>query len=240
MTNDLDSFIGAYQKNFAYDFDNEIMLNWYPERIIASCNNTDRVLELGVGHGHSTKKFSEFFAELTVVDGSPSVIEQFASAHPHCNAKIVESYFEAFETDHRFDVIVMGFVLEHVDDPIAILRRYRKLLTPSGRCFVAVPNAENLNRRFGHAAGMLHDIMALNDGDIALGHQRLYTVKTLNEAFELAGYEVVRREGIFLKPLPTAKLKLLNFEPAVLRAMCVVGIDYPELSSSLLFEAKVA
>ena len=33
MSNILDSYVGAYEGNNLYDFDNSILLNWYPKRI---------------------------------------------------------------------------------------------------------------------------------------------------------------------------------------------------------------
>ncbi|MGT2489668.1 class I SAM-dependent methyltransferase [Cupriavidus basilensis] len=55
------------------------------------------------------------------------MIELFRSNHPDSPARLVEGYFEDFDTDERFDVIVMGFILEHVDDPGLLLARYRRL-----------------------------------------------------------------------------------------------------------------
>ncbi len=122
MSNDLDTFIAAYSDSFGYAYDNNIILNWYPRRIMALCTKEQSLLELGIGHGFSTNRFSQFFGEHTVIDGSASVIGQFKAQYPDNTAEIVESYFETFDTDKRFDLIVMGFVLEHVDDPQAVLQ----------------------------------------------------------------------------------------------------------------------
>ncbi len=234
MLNDL---IGAYEDNFPFAFDNRIILNWYPRRIIEKCAASERVLELGIGHGYSCKRFSDYFASYTVIDGSTAIIQRFREQFPDSNTKVVEGYFEEFETADRFDTIIMGFILEHVTDPREILSRYKAFLNPGGRCFVAVPNAESLHRRFGHAAGCLEDLFTMGEGDLALGHRRLYSVQTLTRELQSCGYRVVSREGIFLKPLTTAQLVSLKFEDEILEGMCRVGVSYPELSAGLLFEA---
>lgn len=239
MINKLDDFIEAYGEGFSYAFDNNIMLNWYPQRLMELCSRKEKLLELGVGHGFSTNRFSQYFAEHVVIDGSPSVIDQFQKQFPDCNAKIVESYFENFESDSKFDLIVMGFVLEHVEDPQVVLRRFKEFLAPGGRCFVLVPNGESLHRRFGHAAGLLDDMMALGQGDLELGHNRLYSSDSLTTELNQAGYRVIRKEGLFLKPFTTPQLKSLELNDAIIKAMCTVGIDYPELSCALLFEAEI-
>lgn len=238
MSNRLDTFLPAYGEGFGYAFDNNIILNWYPERIMRLCPKSSRLLELGIGHGYTTDRFSRHFARHLVLDGSNSVIKQFAEQYPDCRAKVVHAYFEDFVPTESFDVIVLGFVLEHVADPGAILRRYREFLAPGGRCFVAVPNGQSLHRRLGHLAGLLDDMMALGAGDLQLGHERLYSVDGLSAELDNAGYSIVRKEGIFLKPLTTDQLQSLQLGKNIIQAMCEVGVDYPELSCALLFEAR--
>lgn len=238
MTNRLDSYLSAYGEGFGFAFDNSIMLNWYPERIMRRCKSADSLLELGIGHGYTTQRFSQFFSRHVVVDGSASVIEQFNQQFPDCSASVIESYFENYSPDEKFDIIVLGFILEHVADPEAILQRFKQFLAPGGRCFVAVPNGESLHRRFGHAAGLLDDMMALGAGDLELGHERLYSVTSLSAELENCGYSVLRKEGIFLKPMTTNQLLSLQLTPEIIQAMCEVGIGYPELSCGLLFEVQ--
>lgn len=237
---ELDQYEAAYDASFAYEFDNNIILNWYPERIMQFCDPGQSLLELGIGHGYSSRKFSEFFKRHEVVDGSSSVIARFRAQFPDCSVKIHESYFEDFWTNERFDVIVMGFVLEHVESPGQILRRFKAFLKPGGSCFVAVPNGETLHRRFGKAAGLLGDYFALTPADLALGHRRVYSLQSIREEVENAGFVIDKVEGIFLKPLTTGQLVSLNLEEKVTRAMCEVGIDFPELSAGLLVKARVA
>lgn len=240
MSNNLDNFISAYGDAFRYAFDNEIMLNWYPQRVKALTSAKHSMLELGIGHGYTSREFSRHFARHVVIDGSKSVIDQFRSQFPDCRTELVQGFFEDFDTEDRFDIVMMGFVLEHVDDPRMILRRFRKFLNADGRCFIAVPNGESLHRRLGHAAGLLDDMMALGAGDRALGHVRQYTVASLTEHVQESGYRVVRSEGIFLKPFTTDQLKQMDLAPKVIQAMCQVGVDFPELSAALLFEITPA
>src|SRR5690606_30757307 len=141
-----------------------------------------------LGHGIIAKIFNESFGDHVIVDGASSVIEQFRQAHPNFPGTVIESFFERFESSEPFDVIVMGFILEHVDDPDLILRRYRNYLKPNGRLYVAVPNAKSLNRRLGLELGIIDDIYSLNANDRALGHQRQYCLETLRAALERAGF----------------------------------------------------
>ena len=234
MKNKLDAHVTAYKGENLYDFDNEILLTWYPQRIVMNSKDAKSVLELGLGHGLTTNIFSSIFERHVVLEGSPAVIRNFKEKFPGCRAKIVETNFEEFDTEEKFDVIVMGFILEHVDDPFAIISRYKDFLSRGGKMFLAVPNAEGLNRRLGHLAGMLENMETLSENDLLLGHRRYYTVNSLSAEIARAGYRIDKMEGIYLKPFTTSQIISLNLDEKVIRALCEVGVDYPELSCGIL------
>jgi 2-polyprenyl-3-methyl-5-hydroxy-6-metoxy-1,4-benzoquinol methylase len=165
------------------------------------------------------------------------MIEKFRKDHPEIDVEIFHAFFEEFDTDEKFDVIGMGFVLEHVEDPAAVLRRYARFLAPGGSIFIAVPNAESLHRRFGAAAGLLPDMTALSAADIEFGHRRYFTLNSLRELVTGCGLAVGQVEGLFLKPVTTAQLHQLNLGPELLQGMLQVGVAYPELCNSILMQA---
>lgn len=240
--NSLDKFTSQYKAGAVTAVENDLVLHWYPKRILERLGDTKSLalLELGLGHGFSTTLFYPCFKSHTVIDGSREVIDIFNASNNLHRLKIIESYFETFETDERFDVIVMGFVLEHVDDPSLIVARYRALLKPGGRLFIAVPNAKSLNRRIGQALGKITDIYELNANDHLLGHQRQFCLDSLKQLMATQGFKVCWEEGIYLKPLPLAVLQTLPDLRENLLAMCQVGVDFPELCVGLLIEASPA
>lgn len=240
MKNVLDKHVRAYEGELLYDFDNSIMLNWYARRIINFTKEATSVLELGLGYGFTTELFSKHFSRHLVLDGSSAVIENFKRKFPDCRAQIIETNFESFMGDETFEVIVLGFVLEHVDNPIQIMKRYMKFLAPNGKMFVSVPNAEALNRKLGHLAGLLPDMQSLSENDLLLGHKRYYTVESLADEVRRAGYEIERMEGVYLKPFTTKQIISLNLDARIIDAMCEAGIDYPELCCGILAQLKVA
>lgn len=233
---DLNTVASEYFPNAATEIENDLILHWYPQRIIARYGYAESLLELGLGHGFTAELFVKTCSRHIIVDGASTVIDQFKQKHPQFSGQLVLDYFETYEPDAPFDVIVMGFVLEHVDNPDLILARYKKFLKPGGRMYVAVPNAKSLNRRLGLEMGLIDDIYSLNQNDIALGHKRQYCRNTLRAALNKAGYRVTHEEGIYLKPLPLAVLKTLPAFQANLEAMCKVGIEFPDLCVGLLLE----
>lgn len=237
MTRDLDLEATEYTPAGATYTENDLMLHWYPPRITSRLDSNASILELGLGHGFTAAHFNAYARRHVILDGSPLVIARYRQAHPECNSDIIETFFERFDTAERFDAIVMGFVLEHVDDPAAVLTRYRKFLKPNGALFVAVPNAKSLNRRLGLEMGLIDDIYALNANDHALGHQRQYCVDSLRAQVERCGYRIEHIEGIYLKPLPLKVLLGLENSEANMQAMLRVGVDFPELCVAILLQA---
>lgn len=49
--------------------------------------------------------------------------------------------------DSTFDVVTMTHVIEHVHDPVALLRECRRILKPGGRLVVHTPNLQSLGHR---------------------------------------------------------------------------------------------
>ena len=236
IQNILDTHVAAYQKNSIYDFDNEIQLKWYPERVIKHSPGSKSLLKLELGHGITADIFARHFERHVVIDASPAVIHNFRKQYPESKVEIVESYFEKFQSDERFDVIVFGYILEHVDDPVAVLKHFQKYLNPEGQMFITVPNAEVLNRRLGHLAGMLPNMQEMSEHDILLGHKRYYNLSLLKQDIESSGYQIKRIEGIYLKPLTTGQMLSLNLDPLIIDALCQMAVNYPELSCGIFAE----
>ena len=57
------------------------------------------------------------------------------------------SRIEDFHSTKKFDLILMLNVIEHVEDPAAVLLKVSSLLTDSGICLIKTPNVDSLDAR---------------------------------------------------------------------------------------------
>jgi SAM-dependent methyltransferase len=80
-------------------------------------------------------------ATATVVDFEPKSIEA-AKAR---GLSGVARRFEDFETDERFDLIMMLNLIEHMAEPVAMLGKARGLLAPGGVVWLQTPNFRSLD-----------------------------------------------------------------------------------------------
>jgi len=103
------------------------------------------VLEMGPAEGVMTPLLLTKASTLTLLEGAEHFCLDLARKYPA--AKVVHSLFEDYSPSEKFDRIVLGHVLEHVEDPVAILKRATSWLSPKGKIIAAVPNALSVHRQ---------------------------------------------------------------------------------------------
>jgi 2-polyprenyl-3-methyl-5-hydroxy-6-metoxy-1,4-benzoquinol methylase len=165
-------------------------------------------LQVGCAHGDQTSLLVDRFAEVTVVEPTPMFIAETRRRVGE-RARFVEALIEDYDTDTRFDTILFSHVLEHVADAPSVLAKLGSLLSPAGRLYVVVPNAEAPSRRIAVKMGVLDHLEGLSADDVAAGHRRAYRLDTLCRDVRAAGLPIEFTGGIFFKPLANFQLNAL-------------------------------
>jgi 2-polyprenyl-3-methyl-5-hydroxy-6-metoxy-1,4-benzoquinol methylase len=123
----------------------------------------------------------------------------------------VHSLFEEYEPKELYDTIIMNHVLEHIENPIALLKRIYNWLANDGVFIVGVPNAKSYHRLAAVEMGLLKTEYELNIRDIELGHFRVYDIDLLKNHVLSANFKIIKEGGIFLKFLSNEQIqKYLN------------------------------
>lgn len=195
-----------------------------------------QVLEIGAAEGYVTRVLADGEHDVVVVEPAHDYADMIEALNLP-RVEVVRKLAEEFETDRRFDSIVVSHVLEHVEDPGAMLAAARELLTPTGRIIGVVPNAGSLHRRMGVLMGSLGDTHDLSDSDVSIGHRRVYDVDSFRAEFEAAGLQVRHLEGHFCKPLANSQIDALP--EGAQQALIDLGDELPvELTSEILIVAE--
>src|SRR5579864_7784973 len=164
-------------------------------------------LELGSADGQGTSHLVNFFDIVTAVDASPKYIEDIKKNFPKDKVKPICSLFEELDLEEKFDTVMLTHILEHVEDPVNVLKIGKKFLKKGGVLLVDVPNADSINRLVGVKMGLLKNKFELHAGDIRIGHRRVYILDTLSKDIKKAGLKVVKKGGVFFKPVSNDQIE---------------------------------
>jgi 2-polyprenyl-3-methyl-5-hydroxy-6-metoxy-1,4-benzoquinol methylase len=199
-------------------------------------SSNDRVLEMGPAEGTMTELLLRDGLKIEAVEGSSIFVATLRDRFP--SLIVHEALFEEFAPSHKFDVIILGHVLEHVADPVAILLRVRDWLVPeTGRVLIAVPNARSLHRQAAVVMGLISSEYAMSEKDHHHGHRRIYNPETLRADFIAAELRIEFFGGYWLKPLSDRQLEQ-QWTPEQLAAYMTLGERYPDIAAEIVVVAS--
>jgi 2-polyprenyl-3-methyl-5-hydroxy-6-metoxy-1,4-benzoquinol methylase len=149
-----------------------------------------RVLDVGAADGLLSRRLSARGWRVTAIERDPALA---AVAEPHVE-RLVRADLDTADATHvavdgPFDAIVYGDVLEHVGDPLAVLRRLDRALAPGGVVVLSIPNVAHLWMRLSLLGGRFQY------GDRGLldrTHLRFFTDRSLRDLLREAHLAIER------------------------------------------------
>ena len=221
---------------YAYNFDLDVM---HPLmlRSFLPFFRPGNCLELGSYQGDFTRRLLPLFDNLTCVEASDQAIESARKSFGD-KVKFVNSRFETANLPVTYNNIILTHVLEHIDDPVAILSRInREWLSADGRLFLVCPNANAPSRQIAVTMGLITHNAAVPPDEAAHGHRITFSLDTLERDAVAAGLQVIFRSGIFFKALANFQwdmlLKTDIISKEYLEGCYELGQRYPDLCSSI-------
>jgi len=195
------------------------------------------VLELGPAEGLMSEKLLAVAGRLTVVEGSKKFAELIRSRLP--DVQVVNALFEEAAIEEVFDHVILGHVLEHVENPQLILQRVKQWLKPGATVLCAVPNANSIHRQAAVEMGLIPTVTTMSEKDKHHGHLRIYDPASLQAEFTQAGFSINAQGGYWLKPLPDGQLES-QWSESQLDAFMRLGEKFPAVSAEIYLVASVA
>ena len=209
----------------------------YSFRVFARHLRGSSILEMGPAEGVMTPLLEATGMSLTLVEGSAAFCQSLYRRFP--SATVVHALFEHYAPSARFDNIVLGHVLEHVEDPGETVQRAATWLAPQGRILAAVPNSRSLHRQAAVLMGLLTHESALNEMDRHHGHRRVFDPESFRHCFLDAGLAIDVFGGYWLKPLANGQIEA-TWSPAMLDAFMRLGERYPDIAGEIYVVASGA
>jgi 2-polyprenyl-3-methyl-5-hydroxy-6-metoxy-1,4-benzoquinol methylase len=138
-----------------------------------------RLLEIGCGNGEYLRRMEDLGWDAQGIEPDAQAAK---IAQEQLGVKVIAETLEKADlADDCFDAVVLNHVIEHIPDPLTLLRQCLRLLKPEGQMVILTPNLQGLGHRV-----FQRDWANLDPPR----HLRLFSPAALRSTAKQAGFEV--------------------------------------------------
>lgn len=174
---------------------NELSKNLLINENVKNCT----IIEIGCGKGSFLKKLIDNEYGNIGIGYDPSYVGN--SEILNGRIKFFKEFYDEYSPQFQADVIVCRHVIEHIPEPIKMLKQIRKLLKPSTKIFFETPSVNWILEN-----KIIYDFF--------YEHCSYFSPSSLKTAFEISGFEVRNIDLVFegqymwLKAIPSNNIKI--------------------------------
>jgi len=187
--------VDFYQENYGETIKATLVDNIHPgfrfilRKVVESSqkylnSNQRSAIDVGCGPGYMLAQLKKLGFDEYGIDFNPDVIK-VATEHFHVKAEVAKIQ-DLVAVNKHFDIALLIHVLEHVEDPIGLLKDIHQLLTPNSILFIESPNATRFSLIHSLKKGTL-----VNKHEYPPQHLTFWSPSSLYKTLELAGYQVL-------------------------------------------------
>jgi len=108
---------------------------WIGARVIGK-----RVVDMACGEGYGSEVLARGAESVLGVEANPEAFEHARLRYTRQNLRFERGLVEIHGELAAFDAVVFLQTIEHVQDPVAVLRHFATLLAPGGTVYISTPN----------------------------------------------------------------------------------------------------
>ncbi|MCO4781103.1 MAG: class I SAM-dependent methyltransferase [Candidatus Cloacimonetes bacterium] len=142
-------------------------------------------LEIGAGAGEQVAVALEFGLDVSAVEIRDSYC---ANLKKTFDINVYNQSIEDMEFQDSYDLVLMGDVLEHVIDPISLLKNLKKLISCNGKLWISTPNFESAMSRLCKTQDPMWQVCE---------HLQYFSKKSICYAFDQMGFKLVEYKSSF-------------------------------------------
>jgi len=164
---------------------NEILYqNSYNPTVFSLIEDRESLLDIGCADGLLGKQLHARFPHMRIdgVEYSPHLAEK---AKPFYSNVYVQDVM-GFTSRSRYDIVVMGDILEHLVEPSMVLTNVKSYLNNDGFIIVSLPNVANWQVRYRLLCGNFDPDL----GILCREHLHFYTRRTAANLLYAAGWRI--------------------------------------------------
>ena len=170
--------------------------NAHDFQILLSGNNK-KVLELGTATGYISKILKKQGCHVTGIEINQEWAKEASQYVDRMIIGNIEdlSYDNEFNNE-KFDVILVGDVLEHLKDPVKILEHFHSLLNENGYLICSIPNISYAPIRLKLLNG---ELLYQSTGTLDESHLHFYTLENILLMLDKANFRITKLSGCLFK-----------------------------------------
>lgn len=157
------------------------------EAVLFLSGSGKKILDVGCCDGTIGKKLIDNGNEVFGVDIAKECVEQAVRSGIKAQVCNLEEGF--FNFGFRFDLVLAGEIIEHIEDTNFFLQNIRKVLREQGSVIITTPNLATLGRRFLLLFGKNPHI-EVSPEPYSAGHLRYFVKDTLFWLLEKNGFRI--------------------------------------------------
>jgi len=205
--------------------------NYYAKWLLKYTYNK-KILEMGFGDGILTGHLSKSSSQIDLIEGSSLLANKAKKKFK--KIKVINTMFEEFFPKKNYDVILASHILEHVDNPVKILKKISTWMHKKSICIIHVPIRSSYHRQLAVIMKLQKKLDSLSKRDHIVGHKRVYSINRMKLDLKKSGMHIKEIKGFFVKFLPNSMM--INFSNKLLFALNKIAekID-PSLCANVSF-----
>ncbi|MEK7536907.1 MAG: class I SAM-dependent methyltransferase [Patescibacteria group bacterium] len=164
-----------------------------------------RVLEVGCASGRLGREIKKLGHYVAGIEISESAAAQAKKVLDKVYVFDVESEWSADILSQKFDLVILSEILEHVFDPVYVLKKSSAVLKPAGEIILTTPNFLTWTNRFRFLFGFFK---YEREGMFDFGHIRWFTYPYLKKVLAESGFTITNEKHIIFPGKLTKILKL--------------------------------
>lgn len=193
----------AEETRHTYEYAVDLEADTAPARVIRMVGRQKHVLEIGAGPGSITKHLRHANdCSITALELDAEAIKKLS---PFCDRIYQANLNDATWTDllkdeELFEVVVAADVLEHVYEPLTVLKQMSSFMKDDGCVIISLPH---VGHSAIHACLLEEDFEYRDWGLMDRTHIRFFGIKNIQRLFEEAGLKIVHAEFVIRAPEQT-------------------------------------
>lgn len=173
-----------------------------------------RVLDIGCARGYVGSRIKSLNNYVLGIDISEMAIKEASNVLDKAIAFNLEEKWP--DLGDVFDLAILPEIVEHVFDPVRVLKKVSHNLNPDGCVIITTPNILLWTNRIKFLFG---NFKYTDQGLMDFGHIRFFTYEYLKSVLEDSGFKIVEEKHIIF---PGKLTKILKLWPSMFATQFIV------------------